>query len=1685
MAEAGAAGGGRDEAMDAVDPAAMEAAAVADVNMNPLKRSSESSAKEDEADRQKWQKRECQGFTPRRYQLDVYEVAMQRNTIAMLDTGAGKTMIAVMLIKEFGKINGANNDQKLIIFLAPTVQLVTQQCEVIKIHTDFEVENYHGAKGVDQWTAPRWQEQLSKYQVMVMTPQVLLQALRNAFLILDMVSLMIFDECHHATGNHPYTRIMKEFYHRSEHKPNVFGMTASPVIRKGVSSDLDCESQLSELENLLDAKIYTVADREEIEHCVPSAKEVNRYYDPKTVCFEDLSEELGLLCSKYDASIAQLRNKPSCQYKDADEITKESRRRLSNSLAKICYCLNDVGLLCASEATKICIERGQRKGWLKGASDATDRQSDANGSCLFAENSALHMKFSEEVLHVIEKRLQQGIDALLNSESGCVEATKMGYISPKLYELIQIFQSFSNSDHVRCLIFVDRKITARVIDWTVKKIGHLSHFTVSFLTGGSSSVDALTPKMQKETLDSFRSGKVNLLFTTDIAEEGIHVPDCSCVIRFDLPRTTRSYVQSRGRARQKDSQYILMVERGNVKQNDLISAILRSKTSMVEIASNRESEDLLPGFFPIEEINEYHIGTTGAKVTADSSINVIYQYCDKLPKDKYYTPRPTFQSTHHADGCVCTLTLPSSAVFRLLVGPKARNMHKAKQLVCLDACKKLHQLGALDDHLCPSVEEPPLEILSKTNIRISGAGVGTTKRKELHGTTRVHALSGTWTSKKAVIKLQGYKLNFVCDQVGQNYSEFVLLIDASIANEASTLEIDLYLHDKMVKASVSPCGPLELDDRQLEQAKLFQGLLFNGLFGKLFTGSKSSNTPREFILKEDGAFMWNVANMYLLLPVYPTLDSHDSVCINWSVLDAAATAVRLMRIIYFEDKMNLLRISDSDQNVGDLIHFANKSCKAHGLRNAVVLAVHTGKIYTALDVADLSANSTFDGASDKKESKFRTFAEYFEKKYDIVLRHPSQPLLVLKPSHNPHNLLSSKFRDEGNGVEKKNNGTSSVNKVNNRVHMPPELLIPLDLPVDILRAFYLFPALMYRIESLMLASQLRSEIAYGDSNISSFLILEAITTLRCSEDFSMERLELLGDSVLKYAVSCHLFLKFPNKHEGQLSSERTHIICNATLHRFAIECNIQGYIRDAAFDPRRWLAPGQLSIHPSPCKCPVNSEIVTEDIHVIDDKTIVIGKACDKGHRWMCSKTISDCVEAIIGAYYVGGGLRAAMAVLNWLGIEVEIGEDLVMRAILSASMHTYLPKVNEIEILEAKLGHGFSVKGLLIEALTHSSHQESGARYCYERLEFLGDAVLDILLTRHLFNSHEDTGEGELTDLRSASVNNENFARVAVKHKFHHFLQHSSGLLLDQITEYVNSLESSSMDKIDILSNGPSRGPKVLGDIVESIAGAILIDTKLDLDVVWGAFEPLLSPIVTPENLELPPFRELLEWCDKNGYFVGINCRDQGDKIMATLDVQLKEMLLARQGCGKNRKDAKAHAASLLLKDLEVKGLLIPKNASRTKQFEKQCGSAKRSNNFLDAMDTQIPKPTRVKESAGSRIAAGSVLNKPLHVMVKMSKGGPRIALFELCKKLQWPMPTFDFVKVQPSSVPSCGDSSGKAAPQAFAFASTITLHIPNTDVISLTGDGRADKKSAQDSAALLMLYELQRRGRLQVQEV
>lgn len=86
-----------------------------------------------------------------------------------------------------------------------------------------------------------------------------------------------------------------------------------------------------------------------------------------------------------------------------------------------------------------------------------------------------------------------------------------------------------------------------------------------------------------------------------------------------------------------------------------------------------------------------------------------------------------------------------------------------------------------------------------------------------------------------------------------------------------------------------------------------------------------------------------------------------------------------------------------------------------------------------------------------------------------------------------------------------------------------------------------------------------------------------------------------------------------------------------------------------------------------------------------------------------------------------------------------------------------------------------------------------------WQRLEFLGDSVLDLLITWHLYQNHTEIDQGELTDLRSASVNNENFAQVAVRRNLHQHLMHSSGLLQGQISEYAKVISESEDNTISL----------------------------------------------------------------------------------------------------------------------------------------------------------------------------------------------------------------------------------------------------------------------------------------------
>jgi len=112
---------------------------------------------------------------------------------------------------------------------------------VLEKHIPVSVGIVSGANEPNQWkNAALWERVLQTHRIMVSTPQVILDALRHGYINLGRdISLIIFDEAHHAVDKHPYNRIMKEFYfelplcHSDQSstvvRPMILGLTASPI----------------------------------------------------------------------------------------------------------------------------------------------------------------------------------------------------------------------------------------------------------------------------------------------------------------------------------------------------------------------------------------------------------------------------------------------------------------------------------------------------------------------------------------------------------------------------------------------------------------------------------------------------------------------------------------------------------------------------------------------------------------------------------------------------------------------------------------------------------------------------------------------------------------------------------------------------------------------------------------------------------------------------------------------------------------------------------------------------------------------------------------------------------------------------------------------------------------------------------------------------------------------------------------------------------------------------------------------------------------------------------------------------------------------------------------------------------------------------------------------------------------
>ena len=108
------------------------------------------------------------------------------------------------------------------------------------------------------------------------------------------------------------------------------------------------------------------------------------------------------------------------------------------------------------------------------------------------------------------------------------------------------------------------------------------------------------------------------------------------------------------------------------------------------------------------------------------------------------------------------------------------------------------------------------------------------------------------------------------------------------------------------------------------------------------------------------------------------------------------------------------------------------------------------------------------------------------------------------------------------------------------------------------------------------------------------------------------------------------------------------------------------------------------------------------------------------------------------------------------------------------------------VKIVEAIIGYSFQEGSFLLQALTHASYCNNRQTESYERLEFLGDAVLDYLVTAYIFTHSKGAMDpGRMTDTRSAMVNNNTLAELVVDAELHTFLLSISPDLLNKVISF------------------------------------------------------------------------------------------------------------------------------------------------------------------------------------------------------------------------------------------------------------------------------------------------------------
>ncbi|XP_009075234.1 PREDICTED: probable ATP-dependent RNA helicase DDX58 [Acanthisitta chloris] len=509
--------------------------------------------------------------TARSYQIELAQPAFNgKNTLISAPTGSGKTFVALMICEHHFQHMPSGRKAK-VVFLATKVPVYEQQKNVFRQH--FERSGY-SVQGICGETVANVsvEEVIQDSDIIVLTPQILVNSIKNGILSsLSIFTLMIFDECHNTTGNHPYNVLMtkyleQKFESSGNQLPQIVGLTASVGVGNAKCIKETVE-HICTLCSYLDIQaISTVRENKEDLQRFRNKPETHVRW-VKRRAQNHFANIISALMTETEALMRKIYSVGTISQVNKYDFGTQKYEQWVVLTQKKCRLLK---LPDKEKESNICRDLFICTEHLRKFNDALIISEDARIEDALAYLKEFFTNVKNGPYTELEKQLtdkfqekEQQLTALSKDESN---------ENPKLEELGCILdEAYHYNPQTRAIVFAKTRALAAALKKWIEANPLLSHIKPDVLMGRGKrdSETGMTLPMQKGVLDAFKTDQDHrLLIATSVGDEGIDISECNLIVLYEYFGNVTKMIQVRGRGRARGSKCILVTDKAEVVEKD-------------------------------------------------------------------------------------------------------------------------------------------------------------------------------------------------------------------------------------------------------------------------------------------------------------------------------------------------------------------------------------------------------------------------------------------------------------------------------------------------------------------------------------------------------------------------------------------------------------------------------------------------------------------------------------------------------------------------------------------------------------------------------------------------------------------------------------------------------------------------------------------------------------------------------------------------------------------------------------------------------------------------------------------------------------------------------------------------------------------------------------------------------------